>query len=235
MLLLYVYHILSFQASQRTRLSISRHLQLSPSIQAQCQLLLLPLLQLVRRKRSAILVCLYFGSQLFHSLLTLDISSRFLLHTTDLNMISHARNAVANSVIAKLTKEDPYGDAEFQNAVRHHVVAFSHRSHVCLLMLDKLMEAYNSSFKNWTLPTSFLCHKFTYRVLRQFPLFILTNHFIVWNKMLIDSPSGHLLQLLHPVWSWLRPLPLFSLWVLAQVTCQLNHSLYFARISSSLT
>jgi hypothetical protein len=63
-------------------------------------------------------------------------------------MISRARNAVADSVIAELTKEDPHGDAEFQNAVRQHVVAFSHRIRVCLLVLDKLMEAYNSFFKN---------------------------------------------------------------------------------------
>lgn len=77
MLLLYVYHTLSFQASQPTHLSILRHSQLSRSVQTQCRLPLLPLLQLV--KQSVILVCLYFSSQLFHSLLTLDISFRFAL------------------------------------------------------------------------------------------------------------------------------------------------------------
>jgi hypothetical protein len=60
-------------------------------------------------------------------------------------MIVRARNVITDSVMNEIAKEDPHGHAEYQNAVRHHIVAFAQRLRVCLLVLDKLMESYNSA------------------------------------------------------------------------------------------
>lgn len=71
-----------------------------------------------------------------------------LLPASDYSMIVRARNVISDSIMAEIAKEDPLGQTEFENTVRHHVVAFSQRIHVSLLVLDKLMEIYNSSKKD---------------------------------------------------------------------------------------
>jgi len=68
------------------------------------------------------------------------------LSPSDTTLIERARDLIANSVMSELTKEDSQSQTEFQNSVRHHIVAFSQHIHVCLLVLDKLMDIYNSSF-----------------------------------------------------------------------------------------
>jgi hypothetical protein len=45
----------------------------------------------------------------------------------------------------EIAKEDPQGNDEFKSAVRHQVVATFQRLRVLLLVLDTLMEAYNTS------------------------------------------------------------------------------------------
>lgn len=61
-------------------------------------------------------------------------------------MITRARDVVANSIMAEIAKEDPQGQTEYQDAVRHHIVAFLQRLRVSLLVLDKLMDTYNTPF-----------------------------------------------------------------------------------------
>jgi hypothetical protein len=45
----------------------------------------------------------------------------------------------------EIAKEDPQGREEYQNAVRHQVVANFQRLRVLLFVLDALMKAYNAS------------------------------------------------------------------------------------------
>lgn len=47
--------------------------------------------------------------------------------------------------MAEIAQEFPDGRNEFENAIRYHIVSFSQRINVCLLVLDKLMEIFNSS------------------------------------------------------------------------------------------
>ena len=47
--------------------------------------------------------------------------------------------------MAEIAQEDPQGGAEFKDAVRHHIVASFQRLRVHLLVMDTLMERYNSS------------------------------------------------------------------------------------------
>jgi hypothetical protein len=63
----------------------------------------------------------------------------------DAELVVRARDVVANSLLADITKEDPQGRSEYQDAVRHQVVAVFQRIRLSLLVLDSLMEAYNSS------------------------------------------------------------------------------------------
>lgn len=46
-----------------------------------------------------------------------------------------------------LAREDPQGTDELKAAVSHQIVAVFQRLHVLLLMLDYLMETYNSTTK----------------------------------------------------------------------------------------
>jgi hypothetical protein len=67
------------------------------------------------------------------------------LKGSDVDLIDRARNIVANSVMAEIAKEDPQGHAEYQDAVRHQIVATFQRLRLSLLVLDTLMETYNAS------------------------------------------------------------------------------------------
>ena len=60
-------------------------------------------------------------------------------------MVTRARDAVANSVMAEISKEDPQGQEEFRDAARHQVVTIFQRIRLLLLVLDSTMEIYNSS------------------------------------------------------------------------------------------
>lgn len=59
--------------------------------------------------------------------------------------MAHARDIVANSIMSEIAKEDPQGQSEYQDAIRHQVVYFFQRLRLCLLILDTLMEAFSSS------------------------------------------------------------------------------------------
>ena len=67
------------------------------------------------------------------------------LNNSDVDHITRARDIVANSVMAEIIKEDPQGHTEYQDAVRHQIVAFLQRIRLSLMVLDTLMEAYNAS------------------------------------------------------------------------------------------
>lgn len=47
--------------------------------------------------------------------------------------------------MAEISKEDPQGQEEFKDAVRHSIVGVFQRLRVLLLVLDTLMENYNST------------------------------------------------------------------------------------------
>ena len=68
-----------------------------------------------------------------------------MLNGPDKDVIAHARDVVANSLMSEITKEDPQGQAEYKDAVRHQVVATFQRIRVLLLVLDTLMETYNAT------------------------------------------------------------------------------------------
>lgn len=68
-----------------------------------------------------------------------------LISPTDFTMVLRARNVTADAIIAEIAREDPLGQTEFENIVRHQVVAFSQRIHISLLVLDKLMDIYNTA------------------------------------------------------------------------------------------
>ena len=67
------------------------------------------------------------------------------LKKSDSDLITRARDVVANSVMAEIAKEDPQGNAEYQDAVRHQIVGIYQCLRLLLLVLDTLMEAYNAS------------------------------------------------------------------------------------------
>ena len=75
----------------------------------------------------------------------ISVSLTQFLNTSDVDLIAHARDVVTNSVMAEVAKEDPQGQSEYQDAIRHQVVAFFQRIRLSLLVLDTLMEEYNSS------------------------------------------------------------------------------------------
>jgi DNA-binding phage protein len=68
-----------------------------------------------------------------------------ILNGSDKDVVAHARDVVANSIMSEIAKEDPQGQAEYKDTVRHQVVATFQRIHVLLLILDMLMETYNAS------------------------------------------------------------------------------------------
>ena len=47
--------------------------------------------------------------------------------------------------MAEIAKEDPQGHAKYQDAVHHQIVALFQRIRLSLLVLDTLIEAYNTS------------------------------------------------------------------------------------------
>lgn len=67
------------------------------------------------------------------------------LDGTDTNLVARARDVVADPVMVEISKEDPQGNAEYIDAVRHQVVATFQRLRLQLFVLDKLMETYNGS------------------------------------------------------------------------------------------
>lgn len=74
----------------------------------------------------------------------LDALAKFL-KGADVDLVARARDVVSNSVLAEIAKEDPQGHDEYQDAVRHQVVAIFQRLRLSILVLDTLMEAYNAS------------------------------------------------------------------------------------------
>ena len=68
-----------------------------------------------------------------------------MLNGPDKDVVAHARDVVAHSIMSEIAKEDPQGQVEYQDAVRHQVVATFQRIHVLLLVIDTLMETYNLS------------------------------------------------------------------------------------------
>lgn len=47
--------------------------------------------------------------------------------------------------MTEISKEDPQGHEEFKDAVRHSIVGIFQRLRLLLLVLDTLMENYNSA------------------------------------------------------------------------------------------
>jgi len=67
------------------------------------------------------------------------------INGSDIEIVTRARDVVANSIMAEIAKEDPQGNAEYQDAVRHQIVATFQRLRLSLFVLDTLMETYNDS------------------------------------------------------------------------------------------
>ena len=84
----------------------------------------------------------FIGSKIINSIL--DPLTKFL-NGSDFDLVTRARDVVANSILTEISKEDPQGNAEYQDAVRHQIVALFQRLRLSLLVLDTLMEAYNAS------------------------------------------------------------------------------------------
>jgi hypothetical protein len=87
---------------------------------------------------------LTFSFGLHFSYIYLDSLAAFL-NPTDFNMIVRARDTITDSIMAEIAQENPDSRNEFENAVRHHIVSFSQRIKVCLVVMDKLMEVFNAS------------------------------------------------------------------------------------------
>jgi hypothetical protein len=68
-----------------------------------------------------------------------------ILGQADIDYVTRARDIIAHLVMTEISKEDPQGHEEYKDAVRHHIVANFQRLRILLLLLDTLMEAYNSS------------------------------------------------------------------------------------------
>jgi hypothetical protein len=66
----------------------------------------------------------------------LDPLSTFL-NSSDTDLVSHACDIVANSIMAEISKEDPQGCAEYQDVVCHQIVV--------------VFSVFVSSFWSWTL------------------------------------------------------------------------------------
>ena len=73
-----------------------------------------------------------------------DSLSKFI-KGADKDIVNRARDVVANSIMTEITREDPQGQMEYQDAVRHQVVSIFQRLRLSLQVLDTLMEAYNAS------------------------------------------------------------------------------------------
>lgn len=87
---------------------------------------------------------LIFNSIFQYSIENLDPLANFL-KGSELELVTRARDVVANSIMAEIAKEDPQGDIEYQDAVRHQIVTVFQRLRLLLLVIDTLMEAYNAT------------------------------------------------------------------------------------------
>ena len=67
------------------------------------------------------------------------------INVPERELIAHARDVVTNSLISELSKEDPQGQGEYKDAVRHQIVATFQRLRLLLLVIDHLMEIYTST------------------------------------------------------------------------------------------
>jgi hypothetical protein len=67
------------------------------------------------------------------------------LNSVDRDMVNRARDIAANTLMSDLAKEDPQAETEYQDAVRHQIVASFQRLRLYLLMLDTLLEAYHAA------------------------------------------------------------------------------------------
>ena len=82
---------------------------------------------------------------IYTNLFTFVDSLTHFLGNSDIDIVSRARDMATNSVMREIAQEDPQGQSAYQDAVRHHIVATFQRLRLSLLVLDGLMEAYNSS------------------------------------------------------------------------------------------
>jgi hypothetical protein len=67
------------------------------------------------------------------------------LNDVDKDLVIRARDVVTNPIMSEISKEDPQGHAEYQDAIRHQVISVFQRLRVSLSILDTLLEAYNAS------------------------------------------------------------------------------------------
>jgi hypothetical protein len=83
-----------------------------------------------------------------HALIRLKINSldplNKFLKGSEVDLVARARDVITNSIMSEIAKDDPQGHAEYQDAVRHQIVAFYQRLRLSLLVLDNLIEAYNA-------------------------------------------------------------------------------------------
>jgi hypothetical protein len=70
--------------------------------------------------------------------------SNFLNHA-DLDIVARSRDVIANPIMREIAQEDPHGNSEYRDAVRHQVFATFQRVRLLLLVLDTLMEAYTTA------------------------------------------------------------------------------------------
>lgn len=68
-----------------------------------------------------------------------------LLNGLEGEIITHARDVVANSIMAEIANEDPHGLDEYKDAIRHQIVATYQRLRLLVLILDHLVATYNSA------------------------------------------------------------------------------------------
>jgi hypothetical protein len=85
-------------------------------------------------------------SLLNHSIIHAEafaVSLSNILSGLELEKIERARKVVADPTMAEIIQEYPRGDDEYENAVRFHIISFTQRVSVSLVILDKLMDILN--------------------------------------------------------------------------------------------
>jgi len=87
--------------------------------------------------------CLHFIIH-FQTNYPIDPLTAFL-NNSEVDLVARSRNMVSNSTMLEIAREDPQGLAEYKDAVRQNIVAIFQRLRVLLLVLDTLVEAYNTS------------------------------------------------------------------------------------------
>ena len=96
-------------------------------------------------KLSMFFLCFSTFCIIYTNLFIFVDSLTHFLGNSDIDIVSRARDMATNSVMREIAQEDPQGQSAYQDAVRHHIVATFQRLRLSLLVLDGLMEAYNSS------------------------------------------------------------------------------------------